>query len=551
MILSYNTNAQLSNESKPKSFNLSKFDYTKINTIDIQEPNLEELYLEDIENEKEFKMRRFGVILPIGVDFYSMSDKFSVEGGSIYLLRLKSKNAQGLSIYSSNFYLPQHSEMHVYNNDRSKYIGGFTSINNHELRTFASELIESDEIIIEYFEPSFINEKPIIEITELGYAYRDVNNIDKAGEYGSSGACNINVNCSEGDNYRSQQRGIVRIQIRMNAYSIGWCTGSLINNTKRDLKPYLLTAAHCVENVSNNSYYSQFVFYFNYESPNCTNPLYESQILYKSLIGATKLSMDPSFGDSGSDFLLLLLNNIVPKNYNSFWNGWNVNNSASAKGVCIHHPSGDIKKISTYTSPLVSINYSTESVDQNGTHWRVRWAKTITNYGITEGGSSGSPLFNNNGQIIGTLTGGYSSCDAPDSYKIDYYGKMSYHWLNNGFTSSSKIINWLDPENLGVTSFQGDDYISYLGLNNTGIENNTKTKIFPNPTNNELNISFENNNEEILLEIYNFLGIKVMSKTINTNSSHINISVSCLSPGVYFLNYKTKSSNWNNKLIIE
>ena len=91
-------------------------------------------------------------------------------------------------------------------------------------------------------------------------------------EYRSSGSCNVNVNCSEGDDFRKQQRAVARILVKMDAYTMGWCTGTLINNTNYDRTPYLLTAAHCIESVSSSSYYSQFVFYFNYETSGCSTP---------------------------------------------------------------------------------------------------------------------------------------------------------------------------------------------------------------------------------------------------------------------------------------
>ena len=43
-------------------------------------------------------------------------------------------------------------------------------------------------------------------------------------------------------------------------------------------------------------------------------------------------------------------------------------------------------------------------------HWNVIFDKTTNGHSITEGGSSGSPLFNENKQIVGTLTGGNSTC---------------------------------------------------------------------------------------------------------------------------------------------
>ncbi|MCX8486452.1 MAG: hypothetical protein ORN53_04615, partial [Crocinitomicaceae bacterium] len=104
--------------------------------------------------------------------------------------------------------------------------------------------------------------------------------------------------------------------------------------------------------------------------------------------------------------------------FNAYWNGWNANTAATTGGAGIHHPAGDIKKISTFTGNTVSTQWGTAT----GSHWRVTWTSNTNGYGVTEGGSSGSPLFNSSqGYVIGTLTGGGSFCTAQTA--PDQYGK--------------------------------------------------------------------------------------------------------------------------------
>ena len=209
-------------------------------------------------------MRRFGVILKCGKDFFEHADVTTNEKGKIYRLAVEVPEAQALIFYSDRFVLPKGGKLFLYNEDRSKVLGAFSYFNNHQLKTFATEYLEGEKIIFEYFEPNDLSEKAQIEITEIGYAYRDIP--EKASnEYRSSGSCNVNVNCSEGDNYRKQQRAVARIQVKIGGGYIGWCTGTLVNNTSYDRKPYLLTAAHCIEDVASTSYYSQFVLKHEYE----------------------------------------------------------------------------------------------------------------------------------------------------------------------------------------------------------------------------------------------------------------------------------------------
>ena len=87
-------------------------------------------------------------------------------------------------------------------------------------------------------------------------------------------------------------------------------------------------------------------------------------------------------------------------------------------------------------------------------HWRVTWVATETNHGVTEGGSSGSALFNQDKRIVGTLTGGSSFCTALNS--PDYYGKLSYHWDgNNPISEGEKLKYFLDPANTGEEILDG------------------------------------------------------------------------------------------------
>lgn len=541
LLLNNITFAQLSVEGTPKSFTHKDISSLLTATLDVAQPDLTKVIEDDNSQESMYKPRRFGVTIPVGVDFFKKADVAEVDNGKLWILKLSCQEAQALVLYSDNFYLPKGGELYLYNNDHSKVIGAFTSINNHELKTFATELVYGDEITIEYFQPNTVTEKAVIEISKLGYAYRDcVKDYTKASEeYGSSGSCNVNVNCSEGNNYRNAQRGVVRIMLFTDE-GMGWCTGSLVNNTSRNLTPYLLSAAHCVENVTSSSYYSQFVFYFNYESPGCSST---TEPTSRTLTGATLKAK----GADGSDFLLMRLNNTVPQTYNAYWNGWNVGTSASESGVGIHHPSGDIKKISTYTSSLVSTTcyqYATNA------HWLAQWVSTANGNGITEGGSSGSPLFNTSSQIVGTLTGGNSSCSASTSDRNDYYGKMSYHWTSNGSTNALRLKPWLDSISSGVTQMHGDDYTSILALKDISTDAETLSNIYPNPTTNEINIYLTPQTTPTRLTIYDEFARKILSQTIPANAKEYTISTSTLNSGYYIIKFTTDNKTWSNKVIV-
>jgi len=206
-----------------------------------------------------------------------------------------------------------------------------------------------------------------------------------------------------------------------------------------------------------------------------------------SLSGSSLLSRAPNGIYLGSDFKLLLLKNEVPLEYKPYYNGWDRTGEISPSGVTIHHPQGDLKMISTYTNPLLSTNYDNQNEDPNGKYWMVHWAKTVSGHGVTEGGSSGSPIFNNEGNIIGALTGGGASCTFLN--EPDYYGKFSYSWESNGSDSTTQLSYWLDPKDSGVTKLDGTNLDStnvFAGFSGE------PTTIIINESVNFINTSFGN-----------------------------------------------------------
>jgi hypothetical protein len=369
-------------------------------------------------------------------------------GDRLWRLEIEVPEAMATSLFFDGFYLPQGAKLFVYNKNKTHSIGAFTSRNNQPHKLFATEMVYTSTCIVEYFEPALVKDKGQFRITDVNHVFlvpefvkNHVNNVDTKG-FGGSGSCNVNVNCPEGANWQDQKRAVAKMMFRVGS-ATNYCSGTLINNTGQNDKPYFLSADHCGGSASASDF-SQWVFYFNYEAPTCSNPSAEPQA--KTVSGCVQRARSGSGGDGDSDFQLLEFTSPIPASYNVFFAGWDARNTPSPSGVGIHHPAVDIKKISTYTTPLAN---------NDNTHWRVNWVQTQTNWGITEGGSSGSGLFNNAGQLVGDLTGGASACNVPTSSKWDIYGKVSYSWTSNGSTPNRQLKPWLDPNNSGVLTLNG------------------------------------------------------------------------------------------------
>lgn len=432
--------AQISQGGAPYSFtNTIAVSDAALQAEVVTVPNVANLKSEDRRDEKSGNPLRYAVLQKKNLSLENAGQWITLDNGDrIWKLKISSPDAKAINLLYNNFYLPEGASFFIYNEEKTEVLGSFTSLNNKENGLFATGNVLGTTSILEYYEPAAVSGEGIIEISKVGYVYR----LAQGRQEKSSEPCEVDVNCSEGTNWTIQKKGVVRISIVAGNGQF-WCTGSLINNTKQDCKPYVLTALHCGLNSSNNDF-SQYIFYFNYESNGCgSGNAPENQ----SITGCTKrVDSGDGGGDSGSDFLLVEIANTIPTAYNPYYNGWNANNTASSSGVSIHHPAGDRKKISTYTKTLTSDSWESAA----GSHWAVQWAATPNGHGVTEGGSSGSPIFNNAGLIVGQLTGGGSYCDTPAAG--DLYGKMSYNWTSN---PGGKLKQWLDPTNSGQKVLNG------------------------------------------------------------------------------------------------
>jgi len=386
-----------------------------------------------------------GSVIPLDKDIRNKGvwDQLS-DGTAIWRLGLSLQKAKGVNLSFSNFKLDTGDKLFLYSPDNKHLLGAYTKINNST--SFATEYIPGNQIIIE-FNTTKTDHKLPFHLADVG----NLTNIPTYGlkDFGDAGSCEIPVNCPEGTTFNNQKKGVARILLKEGS-SWYWCTGSLINDTKNDGKPYFLTANHCGENANSNEY-AQWIFYFNYESTDCSRP--SGEPVHQSVAGSKLLASALNNTDLGTDFKLLLLDTI-PLSYKPYFNGWDRSGTGSANGVAIHHPQGDIKMISTYTTPLTASGYYGSS-NPDGLYWTVHWAATQTGHGVTEGGSSGSPLFSSEGLIVGTLTGGDAGCSNQSA--PDYFGRFSKHWDSNGSTVSRQLMPWLDENQTGVIKMPGFD----------------------------------------------------------------------------------------------
>ena len=354
------------------------------------------------------------------------------DGYLLWRQRISSEDAYSMSIAFESFHLPSTASLFLYDPSKTYVIGPINSEANDHHGQWWSPILPFDEVVIEVQ----LNEK---DLNNLELVINSVQH-DFSGVGGVfSGSCNLDVVCGAADGFPQSDR-FRDIINSVGMYSINGtdlCTGALINTTRNDCTPYFLTADHC--GVRNNNAAS-VVVYWNYQNSTCRIPGSQAS---GRLGDGSRMQFNSGSqliaSSSSTDFALLLLDDEVNPVYNPFYSGWDAESQEYDSTICIHHPNSEEKRISFDFDP------ATAFID--GFFIRVEdW-----DIGTTEGGSSGSPLYDQNKRIIGQLNGGEASCS---NDLFDDFGSLMKAWEGEG-TPQTRLKDWLDPDNTGQKIMDG------------------------------------------------------------------------------------------------
>jgi lysyl endopeptidase len=449
-------------------------------------------------------------------------------GWRIWQVGIRSKGAYSLGLIFSRFRLEGNARLFIYNEDRSNVLGAFTGLNNKTSGILPVSHLPGECVYIQLEVPWEQTGYGELVLGEVAHAYLPIftDKINKDGRYGlSDTTCNIDINCPEGSDWQDIKRSVCRIYINGNKY----CTGVLVNTTLQDAEPYILTAAHC---IGSQEEADESVFVFSYESPECDGP---DGSVNHSISGSSLIAVGDTMGDAGTekagnigndslDFSLVKLSLTPPDSFNIFLAGWNRNNSPALNTVSIHHPHGDVKKISfDFDRPQSTYheeNYFEEYIKNS--LWRIlEW-----DLGTTEMGSSGAPLFDQEQRIVGFLTGGEANCASSVN---DYYTKFDYSW--DYYDSPLKHLKpWLDPLNTGVMVLNGKDL-----QNSTETFKPNRVKIYPNPGTGKYVIMMDvPYSDDITINVYSLAG-KIVYSDIISYTGLYELNLNKHQPGLYLV----------------
>lgn len=418
------------------------------------EISLDQAMLNELESSEQKKNDSYQFAIPVPVELNSSNSGCIIKENdeSIWLLGIKSEGAKSLNLILDPYNLPEGAYIYIYDSKKTTIRGAFTSENNLTSEILPTMPVSGSELILECHFPDGYVPDGAIGVSQVAHDYLGIlgNSGSKDNRYGLSQPCNIDINCSQGDNYSDIKRSVCRMIVN----GTELCSGVMLNNTNQQNIPYLLTAQHC---ISSESDAAKTIFVFNYESPWCDGP--DSRVSH-SLSGSTLNAMNES-----SDFSLVKLSKFPPFVYKPYLAGWDISGAVPLKSIIIHHPQGDVKKISIDNDPSVSSSFGTFA---SNAFWKIlQW-----DAGTTEPGSSGAPLFDQNKRVTGILSGGDAICGRSVN---DYFAKLSVSYgLSNEVDKQLKL--WIDPSLSGVTVLNGRDPYTANNLTNDTLYNILSTE---------------------------------------------------------------------------
>ena len=370
-----------------------------------------------------------------------------IGNGRLWRVQIQSPGASGLRVHFQNFNVGA-GRVWLHTSEGQVY-GPYTGQGMYGDGDFWSDIVFGPSFTLEYQpgpdDPITVEQGPvpfrihkISHLTDLnlgsstnskksnvggllGHVARNFSGGDEELSARNVGYCRVDVNCDP--RWRDETNGVALVTYASNGAD-AWCSGTLLNNRRQDYTPYFVTAAHC---ISTNSEARSMTAWWRYESAYCGGPAPSLSSLQRT-IGARLLKVVGATNRlRNGDISLLQLNAAPPTG--SYFQGWSPTLQLLGSNVVgIHHPDGSFKRISYGVLALPELIYLA------GPFYGVAWTR-----GIVEQGSSGSPLFNNAGQVIGVVSGGSATlqrCIIGQKQK-DNYSRFSDFY--------PQIRQWLDP----------------------------------------------------------------------------------------------------------
>ncbi len=351
---------------------------------------------------------RIGINRPVFGPVFSDGESIRIDSShSIWRYCIHSPGALKMRVHFTDFSLKETDRVFVFSpDDRHPESYYYDSQGPDGTGDFWSWATPGDRVIIEWIGTPESDPELPFAISGISHAYRDPIGAFIAGN-SREGNCHNDATCDTA--YRQQRDASAYIEFNDSGWYI--CSGTMLSDTSHDLRPFFITANHC---ISTQPVAATIQVFFYYHTSTCNAG--------SASVGAARNGSNLRATRSDSDFCLLEL---TSTNFaNVYFAGWDTESVASGEAVTsVHHPDGAYKRIS----------YGSRTSSSSTNMWEVVWNRT-SRPGVTEPGSSGGGLFRDSThRFIGQLYGGGSSCQQQSS--PDIYGKFTRSYTNGNLST--------------------------------------------------------------------------------------------------------------------
>jgi hypothetical protein len=379
------------------------------------------------------KIRRSAQRLDIG------AIEATADGGYVFTAELSSPGATGLRVQFAGFNLPAGAGLYLYT-EQGQVFGPYTGRGPLGNGVFDSNTLAGDAITLQLRQVGQASERKLREthfqITGLGHIRPRL----MAGQCSYNASCVESASCTTTDNAVNDAETAVAHMLFRSGGGYYICSGGLIaDNDDSNNLPLFLTANHCISKGREASSLENF---FDFRGNGCNNETLcqESYAYLKSTFSRTLGASIVSTGRN-ADYTLLRLAEIpaAPPSGSRAYLGWDSKPVAFEDGTAlfrISHPQGAPQ---SYSEHVVDADAQTCLSWPRGD--RI-YSKDVL--GATEGGSSGSPVVNSSGRVVGQLSGACGTnlgneCDNQNNSTVD--GAFASYF--------SAVEAFLDPDGGG------------------------------------------------------------------------------------------------------
>jgi lysyl endopeptidase len=281
-----------------------------------------------------------------------------------------------------------------------------------------------------------------------------------AAQAGTGTNCTQNYSCSA----TAANQGPAQATVAVLVGDQYQCTGTLLNNTRGDGTPYVLTARHCQTGKMGGgapNAAGSVIIYWDAVSA-C------GQTLQSIYYGPTTQHGAVTVVEQQDAWLIKL--DAPPVANDAFYAGWDARGSLFTGGYSIHHALGNDKQYVSWYGRALLQHFSAASVQvgYNSTFWGV-----VNELGEVGAGSSGGALFDPNNNVVGSgslanLVDGDGSAGycpatplatATASNVAAQYTALSSVWTSTADMTSTTgevtLKSVLDPDDTGRMSVTG------------------------------------------------------------------------------------------------